>query len=324
MTCLDGTDWDKPVSEDAALMCHELAEKLQECDPVTGLWRADTSSAVAWRLWCDASDLAYGMALESDGSIIEDGCWPRPPEDKRHINSAELEAVIKGLSLAAKWDATNVQLMTDSKTVAGWLKQITDNVRRMKTKGLHDMLVQRHLQLIDDLVVTAGMTVQVQWIRSSENKADELTHVPLEWVKRFKARYDADIACDSRQCVVGPGNVSFEQFARAQEEHSCHRFVYNPSENPCQPDDPVQLLCPDRRQKYSEPYEPGWQVVDVIAPSTVRIRHSIDDHVQENVVNVDLLKADTLTDVSSSGADPGVQSYNLRSQSTLQRPERYS
>ena len=178
-------DWDKPVSEDAVLMCHELAEKLQECHPVTGLWRADTSSTVTRCLWCDASDLAYGVALESDGSIIEDGCWLRPPEDKRHINLAELEAVIKALSLslAVKWDFT----MTHSKTVAGWLKQITDNVRRVKTKGLHDVLMQRRLQLIDDLVVTAGMTVEVQWISSSENKADESTRVPLDWVKRFKA-----------------------------------------------------------------------------------------------------------------------------------------
>ena len=168
------------------------------------------------RLWCDASDLAYGVALESDGSIIEDGCWLRPPEDKRHINLAELEAVIKGLSLAAKWDVTNVQLMTDSKTVAGWLKQITDNVRRVKTKGLHDVLVQRRLQLIDDLVMTAGMTVQVQWISSSENKADELTRVPLDWVKRFKVRYAADVACASSQCVVGL--VSLEQIARVQED----------------------------------------------------------------------------------------------------------
>ena len=46
MTCLDGTDWAKSVSEDAALMCHDLAEKLQECEPVTGLWRADLPSAV--------------------------------------------------------------------------------------------------------------------------------------------------------------------------------------------------------------------------------------------------------------------------------------
>ena len=154
-------------------------------------------------------------------------------------------------------------------------------------------------------------------------KADELTRDPLDWVKRFKARYDADVACVSRQCVIGPVRVSFEQFAPAQEEHPCHDFVYNPSENPYRPDDPVQLLRPDRRQKCSAPYEPGWQVVDVISPSTVRIRRSIDDHVQEKVVNVDLLKADTLTDVSSSSADPDVQSYNLRSRSTLQRPERY-
>ena len=50
----------------------------------------------------------------------------------------------------------------------------------------------------------------------------------------------------------------------------------------------------------------------------------IDDHVQEKAVNVDLLKADTLADVSSSSADPDVHSYNLRSRLTLQRPGRYS
>ena len=109
-----------------------------------------------------------------------------------------------------------------------------------------------------------------------------------------------------------------------EEELSRRDFVSDPRENPYRPDDPVQLLRPDRRQKCSAPYEPGWQVVDVISPSTVRIHRSIDDHVQEKVVNVDLLKADTLTDVSSSSADPDVQSYNLRSRSTLQRPERYS
>ena len=52
-------------------------------------------------------------------------------------------------------------------------------------------------------------------------KADELTRIPLDWVKRFKARYDADVACASRQCVIGPVSVSFEQFAPAQEEHPC-------------------------------------------------------------------------------------------------------
>ena len=39
------------------------------------------------------------------------------------------------------------------------------------------------LAAIDDLVVTASMTVQVQWISSSVNKTDELTRVPYGWVK---------------------------------------------------------------------------------------------------------------------------------------------
>ena len=109
-----------------------------------------------------------------------------------------------------------------------------------------------------------------------------------------------------------------------EEEFSRRDFVSDPSKNPYRPDDPVQLLRPDRHQKCSAPYEPGWQVVAVISSSTVRIRRSIDDHVQEKVVNVDLLKADKLADVLSSSADPDVQSYNLRSRSTLERPGRYS
>ena len=126
------------------------------------------------------------------------GC--APPENKRHINLAELEAVIKGLSLVAKWDVTNVQVMTDSKTVFRVAEaDHGQHTSRVKTKGLHDLLVQRRLQLIDDLVVTTGMTVQVQWISFSENKADELTHVPLDWVKRFKARYAADVLTVLRQ-----------------------------------------------------------------------------------------------------------------------------
>ena len=154
-------------------------------------------------------------------------------------------------------DVTNVHLITDSKTVAGWLKQITDNVRRVKTKGLHDLLVQRRLQLINDLVVTSGMTVQVQWISSGENKADELTRVPLGWVKRFKARYAADVPCASRQCVVGPADVSLEQISRARVELPGHDFFSDLSENLYQRDDAVQVLRPDRRQKCLAPYEAG-------------------------------------------------------------------
>ena len=166
---------------------------------------------------------------------------------------------------------------------------------RQKEVEVNDKLERAEKMLRDAEVVTRyGLPTKDPELASTSRvlglqlyKADELTCVPLDWVKRFKARYDADVACASRQCVIGPVSVSFEQFAPAQEEHPCHDFVYNPSENPYRPDDPVQLWRPDRCQKCSAPYEPGWQVVDVILPSTVRICRSIDDHVQKKVVNDD-------------------------------------
>ena len=48
----------------------------------------------------------------------------------------------------------------------------------------------------------------------------------------------------------------------------------------------VMLLKPSRRQKLQSPYEPGWTVIKVIAPSTV----VIGNHGREKVVNVDLIK----------------------------------
>ena len=35
---------------------------------------------------------------------------------------AELEAVLKGINLCAKWNLKNVMLVTDSATVFGWIK----------------------------------------------------------------------------------------------------------------------------------------------------------------------------------------------------------
>ena len=51
-------------------------------------------------VWCDASSLATGVALELDGKRIEDSCWLRKEDDSAHINVAELEAVLKGINLA--------------------------------------------------------------------------------------------------------------------------------------------------------------------------------------------------------------------------------
>ena len=50
---------------------------------------------------------------------MEDAAWLRETNDPRHINVAELEAVIKALYLAAAWRIQTLLLMTDSKRVTG-------------------------------------------------------------------------------------------------------------------------------------------------------------------------------------------------------------
>ena len=95
---------------------------------------------------------------------------------------------------------------------------------RQKEVEVNDKLERAEKMLRDAEVVTRDGLPTKDPERASTSrvlglqlyKADELTRIPLDWVKRFKARYAADVACASRQCVVGP--VSLEQIARAQED----------------------------------------------------------------------------------------------------------
>ena len=47
-------------------------------------------------VWMDASSVAAGVALEMNGTVIEDACWLHPTNDAQHINLAELDAALKG------------------------------------------------------------------------------------------------------------------------------------------------------------------------------------------------------------------------------------
>ena len=72
-------------------------------------------------MYCEASDLAWGAVVEVNGNAIEDGCWLPAAGDRHHINIAEHVAVIRGLTMASTWKLKQVRIVTDSKTVAGWL-----------------------------------------------------------------------------------------------------------------------------------------------------------------------------------------------------------
>ena len=96
----DGT-WDSPVPERVTTMLAETLQRVKDSDPVAGVW--GVPSTQEGRVWCDASSLATGACLEVSGHIAEDATWLRKPDDGAHINVAELEAVLKGISMGVRW-----------------------------------------------------------------------------------------------------------------------------------------------------------------------------------------------------------------------------
>ena len=55
-------------------------------DPVRGVWQVSQHGKVT--VWTDASSLGLGVALEVDGSIVEDVSWLRKESDYQHINTS--------------------------------------------------------------------------------------------------------------------------------------------------------------------------------------------------------------------------------------------
>ena len=44
--------------------------------------------------WVDASSLVMAVALESNGTVLEDICWLCPTGDVQYINIAEFDAML--------------------------------------------------------------------------------------------------------------------------------------------------------------------------------------------------------------------------------------
>ena len=47
--------------------------RLRNDDPVKGVWSVSPTEVL--NIWCDASTIAYGAALEKENEVIEDGSW---------------------------------------------------------------------------------------------------------------------------------------------------------------------------------------------------------------------------------------------------------
>ena len=144
-----GSRWEDLVGEEALSMLREVVDRVKRDDPVRGRWFVPPQGTGV--VWCDASSMGLGVLLEIGGSTVEDASWLRKKEDYSHINVAELEALLKGINLALKWDLRNIELMTDSATVYGWVQITLSEERRVRTKGAAEMVVKRRLGVLKSL-----------------------------------------------------------------------------------------------------------------------------------------------------------------------------
>lgn len=177
-----GQTWDDYVGDRAQRMAEELLVRVRIEDPVRGEWLVPESSGGA-RVYCDASTLALGVTLEIEGRTVEDAAWLRKTTDVAHINIAELDAVLKGLNLALKWNLQTLEIITDSAAVLCWVRSTLTGSSRVRVSGMSEMLVKRRLGLVKEVVEEFDLTLSITLVESCRNKADVLTRVCKAWAK---------------------------------------------------------------------------------------------------------------------------------------------
>jgi transposase InsO family protein len=175
------TGWDETIATHVRSLAQELLDRVSKQDPVKGKWNVDSNGEGV--VWCDASSMAIGCCLTVDDQVVEDAAWLRKEDDGAHINVAELEAVVKGLNLALKWEMVNLKVITDSASVYNWVRSILEDSKRPKVSGLSEMVIRRRLGTIAQLIEEYHINLTIQLVPSASNVADALTRVPQRWLR---------------------------------------------------------------------------------------------------------------------------------------------
>ena len=158
----------------------------------------------------------YGVCLEVGGHIVDDAGWLTKENDGAHINIAELEAVVKGVNLALKWGVTEMEIMTDSATVYGWIGSVIQDRHRPRVSGIGEMLVKRRLGMVAELIEAYRITLTVTKVPSARNLADPLTRVPKKWLCMDKGEGDAVCAAVTTTSPMVPTK---DQLRKLHEVH---------------------------------------------------------------------------------------------------------
>lgn len=179
-------------------------------DNVKGRW--DVHPASQGTVWCDASSLAVGVCLEIERNVDEDASCLRKPDDTSHTH--QLEAILRGVNLALRWDLRELIIMIESVTVHGWVSSILTFERRIKTHGLGEALVRRRLTLLKDIIDEYALKAEIRFVRSQDNKADGLTRVPKRWLNWKNTAALASISI----------NIPSERLALIRNTHAQHHL----------------------------------------------------------------------------------------------------
>jgi transposase InsO family protein len=175
---------------------------IERGDPCTGYWHFCKEEP--WTLYTDASLAAYGAVLMIGNVIVEDQTYLRAPNDRRHINLAELIAVQKGLHLVSLYQkALNVanpfvlQLKCDNKSVVAWLTRAKQR-HWTSIKGLNAKVIEKTLLQVADDCKAMKVRLDVELIASEKNISDPLSRIP-DFLKAPEEPFDStaveDVIC---------------------------------------------------------------------------------------------------------------------------------
>ena len=87
----------------------------------------------------------------------------------KHINLAELDAVLRGVNLALHWRASVIHLWTDLACVHQWIFDTLSGKARVRTKAVSEMLKRCRLRTLHELAVEKGLTIDVALVKSHAN-----------------------------------------------------------------------------------------------------------------------------------------------------------
>ena len=150
------TGWDDETQDPMLRrMLGEIVMRSSQTDPARGDWCVDGQEVT---VWVDASSLATGVATEYDRAIVEDASWLRPVHADKHINLAELDAVLRGINLALHLKASVIHLRTDSACVHRWISDTLSGKARVQTKAASEMLIRWRLSTLQELAAEYRLT----------------------------------------------------------------------------------------------------------------------------------------------------------------------